>query len=198
MSYVTLGDLRTYIGVSDNLDDDTLLISQSAADQMVDAYCGRSFTAAGTAATTHVYAAHDAAWVAIDDASSVTLVETYNGSTWTAWDAADWQGEPLNGIQSGQQWPTTALRAVTTKTFPPTSAAWVRVTATWGWPAVPDVVQHAAMMQAARLFKRRDSVLGIAGGPDTGLIRVGRALDGDVAQLLGPYRRGLDGFGGLA
>ena len=41
-------------------------------------------------------------------------------------------------------------------------------------------------------------ILGFAGGPETGLIRVGRALDGDVAQLLAPYRTGVAAVGGLA
>jgi hypothetical protein len=198
MSYVTLDDLRTYIGVSDNLDDDTLLIALTAADQMVDTYCGRTFAAAGTATSTRVYAAPDSYYTPIDDAATVALVETYDGTNWTAWAADDWQPEPLNGVNLGMTWPTTTIRAVDERWFPVTARAWVRITAAWGWPSTPEQVQHAALMQAARLFKRRDSVLGFAGGPETGLIRVGRAVDGDVAQLLAPYRTGDIAVGGIA
>jgi hypothetical protein len=49
------------------------------------------------------------------------------------------------------------------------------------------------VIQAARIFKRNDSPLGIAGFGDMGVLRVGRALDPDVQQLVEPYRR-INGF----
>jgi hypothetical protein len=39
------------------------------------------------------------------------------------------------------------------------------------------------------LFKRLESPLGIAGVSDIGIMRVGRAIDGDVAQLIDPFRQ---------
>jgi hypothetical protein len=198
MPYANLSDLRTYFGVDDQIDDANLTIALDATATMVDTYCGRSFTTAGTAESTRVYAAADDYLVHIDDAATVTLVETYDGTAWQAWASDDWQGEPLNGVNLGQAWPTTAIRAIDERTFPVRNAAWVRVTGTWGWPDTPSVVKQAVLLQASRLAKRRDSVLGIAGGPETGLIRVGRAVDGDVAQLLAPYRTGALAVGGLA
>lgn len=198
MPYATLSDLRAYFGVDDQIDDANLVIALDATEVMVDTYCGRSFSTAGTAESTRVYSASDEHVVTIDDAATVTLVETYDGTTWTAWAADDWQGEPLNGVNLGQSWPTTTIRAIDDMLFPVRGAAWVRITATWGWPETPSVVKQAVLLQASRLAKRRDSVLGIAGGPETGLIRVGRAVDGDVAQLLAPYRTGALAVGGLA
>jgi hypothetical protein len=44
------------------------------------------------------------------------------------------------------------------------------------------------VIQAARIFKRNDSPLGVAGFGDMGVLRVGRSLDPDVQQLVDPYR----------
>jgi hypothetical protein len=44
------------------------------------------------------------------------------------------------------------------------------------------------VIQSSRIYKRLDSPLGVAGFGDLGAIRVGRALDPDVEQLVMPYR----------
>jgi hypothetical protein len=54
---------------------------------------------------------------------------------------------------------------------------------------VPIAITQACVVQASRLFKRLDSPLGVAGFGDLGVVRVGRALDPDVEQLVSPYRR---------
>jgi hypothetical protein len=198
MSYVTLDDLRTYIGVADNLDDDTLLIAQTAADQMVDAYCGRSFAAAGTATSTRVYTAEAGQYVEIDDAATVTLVEVDVDGAYSPLQSDEWFAVPPNGVRFGQPWPATGVRTVGSTYLPTTIQNGVRVTAAWGWPSTPEVVKHAALMQAARLFKRRDSVMGLAGSPETGFLYLSRSMDPDVQMLLGPWRRGVDAFGGVA
>ena len=69
------------------------------------------------------------------------------------------------------------------------SEALVQLTAVYGWPSVPEPITQAVIIQASRIFKRYDSPLGVAGFGDLGAIRVTRALDPDVAQLVEPYRR---------
>ena len=64
----------------------------------------------------------------------------------------------------------------------------VRVTGTYGWQAVPESIKFATIIQASRLFKRLESPLGVAGVSDIGIMRVGANIDGDVAQLINPYR----------
>jgi len=65
----------------------------------------------------------------------------------------------------------------------------VRVEGTFGWPAVPDAVREATILQASRLFTRLDSPLGVAGFGDMGAMRVSFKGDPDVLMLLAPYRR---------
>jgi hypothetical protein len=55
----------------------------------------------------------------------------------------------------------------------------------------PAAVQEAAIMQAARLWKRKDSgYASQVGFPEVGMVAAaGAGLDRDVKQLLGPFRR---------
>ena len=198
MNYATVDDLRASLRLTDTVDDIPLALALDSAEQVVDAYCGRSFTA-GSAV--RVYAPESAVVVRTDDIATVSLVETASSTDGVfdlQWSPSDWQAEPLNGRTGGLTTPVTRLRAVGSKRFTESRRATVRVTGLYGWADVPPAVRQATIIQALRLFKRLDSVLGIAGGPETGLMRVGRALDGDVAHLLDPYRRDTGAVGGIA
>ena len=59
---------------------------------------------------------------------------------------------------------------------------------TFGWSAVPDAVEQACILQAARYFKRADSPMGVAGFDAMGVVRLSR-IDPDIATLLEPYCR---------
>jgi hypothetical protein len=48
----------------------------------------------------------------------------------------------------------------------------VKITATWGWKAVPQNIGTAALMLAVDLFKVKDAPWGIAGSSDLGMVRV--------------------------
>jgi hypothetical protein len=198
MTYATLDDVKVALGISDYQDDARIEVALQSAEEMVNAYCERTFDTAGTAATSRVYAAADHYFQSIDDCTSVTLVEYDSGAngTWVAWASTDWQAEPLNGLQGGRSVPYNGLRAVGNYMFPESAEALVRVTATWGWAVTPQSIATATRLQASRLFKRADSPLGLAGGPDTGYLYLSRQMDPDVQMLLAPYRRG--GIGGIA
>jgi hypothetical protein len=198
VTYATLDDVKVALGISDYQDDARIEVALQSAEEMVNAYCERTFDVAGTAATTRVYAASDYGYLSIDDCTAVTLVESdFAGTgTWTAWATTDWQAEPLNGRQGGRSVPYTGLRSVGNYSFPESVEALVRVTATWGWAVTPQSIATATRLQAARLFKRSDSPLGVAGFGDMGAMRVSRYMDPDVELLLAPYRRG--GVGGIA
>jgi len=198
MTYATLDDVKVALGISDYQDDARIEVALQSAEEMVNAYCERTFYTAGTAATSRVYAASDYSYQSIDDCTSITLVESDAGGTgsWTSWATSDWQAEPLNGLQGGRSVPYNGLRSVGNYWFPESAEALVRVTAIWGWAATPQSIVTATKLQASRLFKRADSPLGIAGGPDTGYLYLARQMDADVQMLLAPYRRG--GIGGIA
>ena len=65
----------------------------------------------------------------------------------------------------------------------------MRVRGIWGWTAVPAEISMATLIQASRLFARRQSPFGIAGAPDLGVVRLSARLDADVEVLVKDFRR---------
>jgi hypothetical protein len=187
--YATLIDVKNALRIQDALDDSLLETAIESASRLIDGFTARSFYNAGTAVRN--YAATDAINLIIDDAITVTKVESTDeiGDTYTEWTATDYQLEPVNSRADGLYYPYTGIRAVNTYTWPVVDyQALVKVTGTWGWASVPTAVKQACIIQSSRIFKRLDSPLGVAGFGDLGAIRVGRYLDPDVEQLLMPYR----------
>ena len=124
----------------------------------------------------------------VDDIGSLTglTVEVARGTAFTTVtgyetspDNALLDGKPIEGLLFlGSTWGTAGAR--------------VRVTARFGWPEVPDDIAEASLIQAARLYKRKDSPEGVMGSAEWGIVRLSRR-DPDVWNLIEPYRR--DGFG---
>jgi hypothetical protein len=187
--YATLQDVKNALRITDTLDDQLIETAIESASRMIDGFSARTFSNAGTAVRN--FAATDDLTVIIDDAIEVLQVESTDevGGSYIQWDTTDYQLEPLNARSDGLYMPTTGLRAVNDYAFPVVDyQALVRVTAVWGWPAIPSAIKQATIIQSSRLFKRLDSPLGVAGFGDMGAIRVGRYLDPDVEQLVSPYR----------
>ena len=59
----------------------------------------------------------------------------------------------------------------------------------FGWCAVPDVIAEACLIQAQRLFKRRDAIFGVVGSAEMGQLVTIAKLDPDVQMLLMAYRK---------
>ena len=188
--YATLAEVKAALRISDSIDDSLLEMAIESASRLVDAYCARSFYNAGTAS--RYFVADNDFLTNIDDAVTITEVATDTSADGTydiVWQADDYQLEPLNGRVDGLVWPYNAIRAIGDYTFPYWGGeALVKVTATWGFSAVPTAIKQATIIQASRIFKRLDSPLGVLSSPDLGFIRVGSRLDPAVAQLVDSYR----------
>ena len=138
------------------------------------------------------YAPSDSLNVTTDDFISLVSLQTMSDDEQvydTTWGSDDYQLEPLNGIADGISQPYNHIRAVGDYTYLTLDGeATVKVTAVWGWNAVPIQVTQATVIQASRIFKRLDSPLGIISG-ELGSMRVGSRLDPDVAQLVDSLRK---------
>ncbi len=201
--YATLAQVKSALRIpsADATDDSLIEMAVESASRLVDAYCGRNFIYGGTAATTRYFQADDPYVVQIDDARSISQVQTSSsedGIYDVTWDltphTGDVQAEPLNDYVGGIVWPYTRLRAIGDYVFPVDKETTVKVTAVFGWPNIPVTVTQATVLQASRIFARLQSPLGVAGFGDMGIMRVSRGLDPDVAQLIEGYRR----FRGIA
>lgn len=194
--YATMAELKAQLGIEE---DDTSRDARAgravrAASRAIERACGRRFWL-DEDAQTRTYRLEgrtvrdaDGALLLVDDIGDTggLLVEAGTGSSWAA--VADFETHPDNALADGK--PVTGL-------FRP-SATWgragtrVRVTARFGWPAVPDDIAEAALIQASRLFKRADSPEGVMGSSEWGVVRLSRR-DPDVWALIEPYI--LPGFG---
>lgn len=190
--YASLNETKSALRITDSVDDSLLEMAIESASRLIDGYAGRQFFSSGTAI--RYFTADDDFVCEIDDISSstITLVTAMDADAVfdTTWATTDYQLEPLNAVLDGQVWPYTRIRAVGDYLWPISGGeALVKLTAVFGWPAVPIAIKQATIIQASRIFKRLDSPLGVAGFGDLGVMRVSSSLDPDVAQLVAPYRR---------
>jgi len=189
--YVALSELKSALGITSSTDDAFLTLAIGAAETAINDLCGRKFTADGSASA-RTYRAQPYICVS-DDISTLTglVVKTDTNGDGTfdqTWASSDYQVEPLNNLVKGRS--VNNLRAVGDYLFPVygDGLASVEVTAKWGWPAVPDPIEQATLMMAARFYSRKSSPLGVIGVGDFGPVRISRS-DPDVAHLLMDYRR---------
>lgn len=181
--YATAAELKTRLGISDATDDSPIEAVIEAASRAIDAHCRRRFYAANE---TRYYTAEDHDIVFVDDVLSVSALATDSGNRTyaTTWATTDYDLEPHNATLNGQ--PYTMICTTPQGSYHFTAhKKGVKVTGSFGYSATtPDLVNEACLIQAARLFKRKDAPFGIAGVGDLGEIRLTSALDPDVKMML--------------
>lgn len=187
MIYATIGELKTRIGITDTTDDSVLSSVLEAVSRQIDNYCNRTFgkTAAGTV---RYFTPTDTNEVLIDDCVSLTVVATDEDGDRTyetTWAATDYDLLPENA-GTDKPYLTIATSPAGYYRFPLVRKG-LKLTGTWGWPDTPPPVHEACLIQASRIFKRKDTPFGIAGSPEMGQMRIGR-LDPDVKEFLDVYR----------
>lgn len=202
-TYGSLSDLKAMLSITDSARDTLLTNALTSASRQIDRLCGRRFYLDASVSQRKYSPMRREHWfvdgggIMVDDIGSTAglIIEegydNYNNSlngTWTDI-TKDFQLMPDNALSAsdGNPWPATALRRAIGIIQDPYIL--LRVTARWGWPAVPDEVNLAAEIQAARLYRRKDSPEGVLGNAEWGAVRVSR-IDPDVQAMLDPYRKG--------
>lgn len=187
--YATLTQIKASLNITDNADDDLLELAVETASREIDAACERQFF---QTSATRIYTPRDSYVTEIDDLVTLTTIKTSSaadGTFDTTWTSTDYQLEPLNGLTGGIEVPYNAIRAVGAYTFPRSGGeATVQVVGTFGFSAVPTAIKQATVILAARVFKRNDSPLGVAGYGELGAVRVSK-LDPDVEAMIMPYKK---------
>lgn len=201
--YVTIEALKHYLRIPtaeapeeeplDALDDLELALAISTASRSIDRASNRQF---GQVAEIEArfYTAHrdgdGRLRVTIDDLQEpedmVVELDVADDLTY-ATAVATWRLLPLNVLAEGRPYTSIELPA---GVVAPRARGAVKVTACWGWAAIPSTIQNAALIQASRLMKRRDAPFGVAGSPELGNeLRLLEKLDPDVAVMVADYRR---------
>ena len=195
-AYSTIDEYRSALQIRDVDDEDRLTVALNAASRQIDKHCGRRFWQDGTVKV-RTYHAEDSWTCVVDDISTTTglIVKTDEANTGafgtTLTISTNFVVEPLNAAAETPVRPYEQIVIVDTLggTFPMTSRAGVQVTAKFGWPAVPDDVKLATIVQAQMLYKAGDAALGVLqGGIDGNSFRVGR-IHPTVVGLLEDYVR---------
>lgn len=195
--YASLDELKQFITIDTAVvdRDDLLTIALDAAHDDLEGDCGRRFylDASATARTydpaDRVIVDRGRQFLLVDDIGDDDgLVVETGVTTWTAV-AGTVEYRPENALVRG--------RAITSLMTP--SGIWptdpftrVRVTARWGWPAVPPRVKAATLLSASRYYARRKSPQGVVGTADWGQITV-RRTDPDYWGAISMFAR--PGFG---
>ena len=189
--YATLAEAKARLGIplADTADDAVLEAIVEAASRSIDRYTGRRFYQSASQA--RYFTAANAVSVLTDDFVTVTAVATDLNldRTWSnVITLSDLEPTPLNAQVYGEPYTSLRLKPLAAQSLELERDA-VKVTAVWGWPAIPDAVNEATLLLTSRLFRRKDAPFGITGGGEVGTQVAIRASDPDIRSLLDPYRR---------
>jgi hypothetical protein len=196
--YVTSDEFRDAVMDPSTLEQGAIDSAIAAASRKVDALCARRFYK-DAEASARVYRLCDWFKASVDDFYTTTdlVVETdlNPGAATASWHTltldSDFYLEPLNGIRNGLEgWPYNTLRATQSRmTFQPSyGRPSLRVTAMWGWAAIPAEVKRATISFAALEYRQPGGApFGVAGfGGDGVALKV--QPNQNAYDLLRPYK----------
>jgi len=198
--YTTLALLKAELGIptSTTVYDTRAEAAAAAASRQIDGHCGRRFWQDGSVVPRE-YFAEDAFTVYTDDISTATglvvKIDDTDAGTFatTLTVSTHFILLPTNAADKVPVWPWSEIRVVDTVagSFPMSGSGrpGVQVTAKFGWPAVPDDVAKACLVQATQLYKAADAVFGGLSVGDAGFMRVQASLNPLAVGLLEPYVR---------
>jgi response regulator of citrate/malate metabolism len=87
-------------------------------------------------------------------------------------------------------YPQTELHILTTRSserFDPLIIKNAKITAKFGFSAIPEAISQATLIQALRFFKRKDTPFNVFGNEQTGQIELLNKIDPDAMQLIKGY-----------
>ena len=197
--YATLTQIKNYMSISDNTDNDLLEDLIESASRSIDRMANRRFYL-DTTASARLYRAYSDIFVYVDDigtTSSLVVQTDSNGNGTYAKTLTlnqDYILDPLTSPSLGR--PYTQLTMVSnTETWPIFPGLTqnglrpgVQVTARWGWPSVPDDINMACLILTADLYKRKDAPGGILGLGDLGVVRMS-PIGRDVTAMVRAYKK---------
>jgi hypothetical protein len=188
IAYATVDELKDELKTSVDTRDAMYQSKLDAASRRVDKDTGRPHGyGQDTGVTSRIYRPTHPELLLVDDVSTSVglVVEVGRGTTWSTVDSGSYDQLPENAEADGRA--IEVLRRAV-GCWPLWGAQRVRVTAKWGWPAVPDEIKNATLLLAQRLLSRKDSPTGVQGFSDLGVVRVSR-YDPDYDALIGSFVR---------
>ncbi|MCV7039697.1 phage gp6-like head-tail connector protein [Mycolicibacterium moriokaense] len=170
-----------------------LALACESASRAIDKACNRQFGLVSSPEARWYTAEwyRDRWLITIDDLMTITglVVELENGD-----DITEYKLTPINAAPTGRPW--TRIEVSPSSAVQPNGTPHgVKVTAKYGWTAVPNAIKQATLIQGARFYDRRENVGGMLTKQHVDDVEYGWAanagqeLDSDVALSLSGYRR---------
>lgn len=193
MSYATLSELKSSLGIADSTDDTPLQSCLDAADQLINNFVDTKVGFGVTASQTRYYTATRSDFVLTDPIVTVTTLATDingDGTYAQTWSATDYVLAPRNAALNSRPYTEIDVTPFSGGTLNfPTGYLGVKVVGTFGWPSVPAAVKQAALIQAGAIWASRTAPFGAIGGETLGgVIRMSAALHPEARALLEAYR----------
>ncbi len=206
-SFITESEFYDFVKSPREPGDANVQAAIAAASADVRSFCGRTFYQSAPAAVRYFMpdpAVFNSFWLLdIDDIATLSGLTVQSDSTGqgnytTTWSInTDFIAQPVNQSRVGIfGWPYDKLQAVGDRLWPrPISTRarpTVKITATFGWAAIPEPVKLATKIVANQNVALGGAALGVAGFDGFGAVRV-RDIP-QVVTMLTPYQM-IDTFG---
>ena len=183
--------MKARMDIEDTTDDTIISQVLDSVSRFIDEWTGRHFY---TIAETRYYTAEWTDLLQIDDLVSVTTLSTDQNAdrvyeiTWATTDYDLW---PYNAGLTSKPYSRLYAAPNGLYYFPSCIGKGVKLVGSFGWPAVPATIKEATLIQAGRIFKRKDAPFGVVGSQtaEMGQLMVIPRLDPDVEIMLRPYRK---------
>ncbi len=198
--YADKNDLKTYLGLSGSGQDTNLDNALNGASRQIDKITDRYFYQ-DESVNARYYNPTNQFTLFVDDISTTTglvvkLDTTDDGShekTLTL--DTDFILKPLNPqpyevSDTDYKAPYTELQILSSRSserFDPLIMKNVKIEAKFGYPAVPEAIKQATLLQATRLFKRKDTPFNVFGNEATGTQELFSKFDPDAKMLIKGY-----------
>lgn len=200
-AYATLAQLRSHLGyeVTETKDDERLELALNAASRQIDGYCGWRFWQDATVVARE-YEPDGPYCVDVPEGISTTTglivkVDYGDDGTYdtTLTIGTDFLLAPRNAQSATPLRPYAEVAIIrSSSNWFPCSAygrSLVQITAKFGWPAVPDDITQACLIQAAQQAEARNAVFGAIALGDTAARNVGASLNPMAKALCSPYQK---------
>lgn len=199
--YVDKDDLKAYLGLSGTAQDTNIDNAINGASRQIDKFCDRRFWQDDTVQVKYYNPTNDF-YLTVDDISTTTglivQLDTTDDGTYdtTLTLDTDYILKPINPqihkiSNTTYYYPQNELQIIATRSserFDPLIIKNVKITAKFGWSKVPEAISQACLIQATRLFKRKDTPFNVMGNEQTGTIQLFNKFDVDARELIKPYK----------
>jgi hypothetical protein len=186
-TYIGTGELNATLNIGSSYADADIVVAIDAASRACDGYKSTRFWA--TTETRYYTGCPGDMYVDVDElANTATVLFDIDGDgthETTLTSGTDFFFDPVNAANDSAPYRRIVLYNQSGRRFPSYQNS-VKVTGSFGWPAVPAAVKQATSILAGRLLKRaRETPYGIVvvSGDAVAAARLGR-IDPDVAFLL--------------